>query len=531
LAITLRYEYANVLRKGAPLQPITQPLRPGALPYPEVGDKNINDTDYNRAPVFSRDTTGLRNSTYVADIRYDMLGGELVSTTAWRRQHALVQIGGAGPSNNLTYFQHANQHYRQFSQELRFAGTYGGLDVNFGGYFERDKLKVNQLQYFFLGGFGVTGPAATPIGRVAYFDQITRKYSGFMDTTYRLNDQLSISAGIRYSRSEKRAGQSIFGINIAPYLGFDTDRAYLDGYRSPAIDALLGPVLGTTVHDFPFGRLRRDEDFWQPQVIAQYKFDDNMLYAKYVKGDKAGGFDFLFAGADPDAMDFGSEKAESYEIGLKGLILDRKLDYAVTAFHTVFSDLQQSVYRDTTFVVSNVGKARTQGIELEFNYRPIDGLRLAFNGAYLDAKILDFPGAACGPAQNLVTPRNCTQDLSGARQPFASRWNAYVAVDYERPVGRGDYIVGGGVSLFARTKFNADSFNDATIRQKGFAQLDAHLDLKAEDGKWALSLFGRNLTNVQFLEFALLAPGQNTATLGTYSRGRQIGLRLSTNFR
>ncbi len=530
LQITLRYEYDNVRRLGAPVQPIAQPLRPGALLYPEVGDINRNDVDYTRAPVSSRDETGFRGSVYTGDIRYDVAGGTLISTTAYRTEHTLVQFGTDGPSHNPTYYQAGVQRYNQFSQELRFNGTYGRLDASAGGYYEVDNLHVNQLQYFFLGGYGLTGAAATPIGRVVYFDQRTKKYSGFTDVTYRLTDQFSVAAGLRYSRSEKRAGQSIFGTTIAPNLGFDTDRAYLDGYRSAAIDGLLGPVLGTTPHAFPFGQLRRDENFWQPQVIGQYKFGKNMVYAKFVKGDKAGGFDYLFAGADPTAASFRPEKATSYEIGLKGLIVDNKLEYALTGFRTTFTSLQQSVFRDVSFVVSNVGEARSQGLEAEFTYRPLQGLRFAFNGAYLDAKFIDFPGAACGRLQNLATPRACTQDLSGTPQPFASKWNAYASIDYERPVGADAYVLGGGASIFARTKFNSDAYNDVTLRQSGFAQIDAHLDLKPADGKWSLSAFARNLTDKQYLEFGILAPGQSTAAFGTYSRGRQIGMRLSASF-
>lgn len=531
LEITLRYEYDRVRRYGTPIQPIAQPLRPGALPFPEVDDRNEVSIDPGAAPISSRDTAGLNHWMAMGDVRYDVAGGTLISTTAYRKEKTLVQFASDGPNHVISYYQSGLQHYDQFSQELRFAGTYGSIDANFGGYFERNNLHINQLQYFFLGAFGTTGPAATPIGRVAYFDQRTKKYSAFMDLTYHFDEAFSLSAGLRYSRNEKRAGQSVFGMNIAPNLGFDTDRAYLDSYRSGAIDALLGPVLGTTPHVFPFGALRLNESFWQPQVIAQYKFDKNMAYAKYVKGDKAGGFDFLYSGATPAGASFRPEQAESIEAGLKGLIFDNRLDYSLTLFRTTFTALQQSVYRDVSFIVSNVGKARSQGVEAEFTYRPMPGLRMTFSGAYLDAKFISFPGAACSSSQNLVTPRNCTQDLSGAPQQFASKWTGSLAVDYESALGIGDYMLGGGASVFARTKYNADAYNDARMRQKGFAQLDAHLDLKPGSGNWTLSLFGRNLTDVQYLEYGILPPGQGTAALGTYSRGRQLGLRFSFNYR
>ena len=67
-------------------------------------------------------------------------------------------------------------------------------------------------------------------------------------------------------------------------------------------------------------------------------------------------------------------------------------------------------------------------------------------------------------------------------------------------------------------------------RQKGYAQLDANLDLSPNSSSWTISLFGRNLTDKRYLSFALPTIPATFGEMGTYSRGRQLGVRLSGRF-
>jgi len=117
----------------------------------------------------------------------------------------------------------------------------------------------------------------------------------------------------------------------------------------------------------------------------------------------------------PAGARFLPEQAESFEVGYKGLALKRTLDFAVSAFHTTFTNLQTNAYvgTATVAVVTNVGKARTQGLEGEIHYAPLAGLRISATGAYTDAKYIDFPGGSCTRAQGVT---GCvSQDLRTRR--------------------------------------------------------------------------------------------------------------------
>lgn len=531
LEIRLKAEVDRLRDNGSAVVPVGQPLAPRIGPWPVVGDTEHRYANYNVAPYFSDELGEMHAQLYQADIDYDLLGGTLTSTTAWRDTDDAMQFGSDGINHAPTYFNALWQHYEQFSQEVRFNGTYGALDITGGGYFQRDTLDTDLLVEFTLGGFGLTGIAATPIGRVSSYAQKSRTFSGFVDATYRVTDRLSVSGGVRYSDINKRAGQSLYATPIIPNLTFDTSREDLAAYRTTSLDAAFRAIFGSTVHDFAFGSLELDEDHWQPQAILQYELADrNKAYLKYVRGAKAGGFDSSFSGGNPAQAQFRPEEAESWELGLKGQVLNGSLDYSIAAFRTTFTDLQQSVLQNIAFVVSNVGEARSQGIELDLTLRPTDQLRFSFAGSYVDAEFVDFPGAACHSGQNAGIDPGCVgaaQDLSGTPTQYASKWTGSLGVDYRRPLGDGAYTMAAGASVFARTKYNAGAYNDPRMEQSGFAQIDGHLDVGPTDGAWRLSLFGRNLTDEQVLEYGTLQPASSSAVVGAYSRGRQIGLRFS----
>ena len=535
LEILLKAEVDRLRDYGNALVSVAQPLDATRAPYPVVGDTGTRYSNYDVAPYYSDELSFMDANLYQADINYDLLGGKLTSTSAWRTSHSDVQFGADGVNHAQTYFNALWQHYRQFSQELRFSGTYGRLDITAGGYYQRDTLGIDLMQEFTLGGFGLTGAATTPIGRVETYDQNNRVYSGFGDATYRITDRLSLSGGVRYADINKTAGQALFGTGVIPHVDFDTTRSELQAGRNAALDPIFNAVFRSTQHNFPFGTLRLSENHWQPQAIVQYEIAPrNKVYLKFVRGAKSGGFDFGYAGGTPSAAAFRPEFASMFEAGVKGLILDNRLEYSVAIFRTSFTALQQSVFQNLAFVVSNVGKARSQGVELDLTARPADGLELGFAGSYLDAKFVDFPGAACSSGQNAGLQSGCVggfQDLSGTPTQYASKWTGTFRVDYARPVGSGDYQVAAGASVFARSRYNAGAYNDPRMEQGAFAQIDAHLDFGPTDNRWRMSLFGRNLGDKRPLEYAVTPPAQPTAVVGTYSRGRQIGLKLSFSMR
>jgi outer membrane receptor protein involved in Fe transport len=525
LTIYLKAEYDDIQQKGGILQPYAQTVIP-AVAFPEIeldGRRSVSNAG---APYGVHDFFEMNNQVYQGDLQWKLAGATVASTTAYRRSRVRLSIDPDG-SQFAIFESIPNVRFRQFSHETRVFGTAGPVEYVVGGYYEWSGLNIYNPAQFNIQPLGAPVP---PVGRMFTLDQVSRTYSGYVDLTYSVTDAFSVEAGIRYSKINKTADQSAYAYTVVP--GADRfSRSQFEALRNSALDSVFSRFGGAP---HAFVGLKNREDHWQPQIVAKYKLDSrSMVYAKYVKGAKAGGFDNTYSGVNPAQARFASEAAESFEIGAKGLLLGNQLEYAVDAFRTTFTDLQVSVFDGiSTFLVSNVGKARTQGIEAELTWRPTRALSINLNGAYLDAKYISFPGVACYYAQQAATPAGqiCRQDLSGTRTPMSSKWSGGIKINHEHEIGSGDLVMLESLELFARSRFMAGTINNPAHYQDGFAQINGQIGVTAGNGGWELALFGKNLTDKQFKEFAaqtVLTSGGEQAAI---SRGRQIGLRFGVRY-
>ena len=523
--VLLKAEYDHLRDRGNSAEPIAQPTA-GPPVFPEVLLDNRNEINDDVAPFFQKPYNSYNNQTYQADLNLQGLGGAFTSTTAYRR----LDYAGSTPGGFSTpvFNGWIAYGYKQFSEELRYSGRFGRFDLTVGGFYQHEKIDVVEALDTNLAALGAPLPA---FAFNFLFSQKTNTYSGFGDVTFHFTSRLSLEVGGRYSDTRKTASQAAFPGDIVPNkrFGMGLDATSTNAAFFPLFTGFFG------VAPHAFDDLRYGKSYFQPQVVGQYKFSPNaQLYAKYVKGDKAGGFDANYQGVPgnfgPDGARFAPEQAEGFEVGVKGLTLGRRLDYALDAFTTTFTNLQTNAFRGaaTVAVVTNVGRARTRGFEGQINYAPLVGLRISLNAAYTDARYLDFPGAVCTRAQTAAQPMGCQQDLSGTRTPFASRLSGTGGVDYEVPAG--GYMVGGGFLLIGRTGYNASVNNEPLQNQQGYVQVDVHLDLKPRDGRWSLSLFGRDLSDRQFLEYGSAVPLTTGGLVDFRSRGRQLGLKAGFQF-
>src|SRR5690606_34523002 len=72
-----------------------------------------------------------------------------------------------------------------------------------------------------------------------------------------------------------------------------------------------------------------------PSVSAQYDVSQDMMaYASFTKGFKAGGFAVSTTGDifDPETVD-------AYEVGLKGALFDRRVNYSLAGFWSDYDNL------------------------------------------------------------------------------------------------------------------------------------------------------------------------------------------------
>ncbi len=119
---------------------------------------------------------------------------------------------------------------------------------------------------------------------------------------------------------------------------------------------------------------------------------DTRLKASWAEGFRAPTFNELFFPAFPPCPSFGNpslrpEESESWDAGIEQQLWARRVRVGATYFRNDFKDLIQTALIDPVnfcFQAQNVGRARSEGVEVEASVAPVDGLLLALAYTYTD---------------------------------------------------------------------------------------------------------------------------------------------------
>ena len=176
------------------------------------------------------------------------------------------------------------------------------------------------------------------------FSDQTDTWGGFLQNELRLFEQLFLTGGVQYDH------HSVFGDQT-------TGRA--------AVSYLIRPT-------------------------------DTRLKGSWAEGFRAPTFDELFFPAQAPCPPFGNPKlrpetSESWDAGGEQQLWQRRLRLGATYFRNEFHDLIQATLIDPVnfcFQSQNVGRARTEGVEVEGSLNPIDGLLLTLAYTYTETEDL-----------------------------------------------------------------------------------------------------------------------------------------------
>jgi outer membrane receptor protein involved in Fe transport len=288
-----------------------------------------------------------------------------------------------------------------------------------------------------------------------------------------------------------------------------------------------------------------------PSGRVQYQATpDTMIYGSYNRGFKAGGLNSQDPINHSQNVVFGPEYVNAYEIGLKSKWFDDRLLVNADVFLSNYRDLQVTSYvfhpatgtfpSHYTAEVRNAAQSRSQGIELETQWAVTQNLRLTANITYLESYYVKYPNAppsllalACGTPPALggagyVLPY-CSQfpipvqtnysDASGQPTSFAPRFSGGITASYAAALPR-EYRLTTTVSPYFTSRFRYSEDADGFYPALGeYVRLDARLTLETPDGRGALDLIGKNLTNRVIL-----------TSLETKEEPRNVAIQFRYNF-
>jgi iron complex outermembrane receptor protein len=303
-------------------------------------------------------------------------------------------------------------------------------------------------------------------------------YSAFAQGTYAITDELSLTAGLRASYERRR----LFRRGVSQTAGNDFSGLRVD----PGV-----------ITNF-FEQSERFNDL-TPSASLSYKFDEGLLaYASFSKGFKSGGFNgrsFRPIGVSEAALpfEFDPEELTTYEVGFKGSFLDQRLVVNAAAFRSIYEDVQLTVLsEDPDVAVQNVnvnllnaGKSLITGGELELVMNPFPNLQLRSSLGILHDRFKEFDDPSDARAQD-------------RHLAFVSPYTSSTSVEYSFDLfSMGNLTARADWSTRSQQFF--DSPNSEGLKGGKRGLLDARLSLQLADGVTEFALFGKNLTDREYL--------------------------------
>jgi iron complex outermembrane receptor protein len=407
----------------------------------------------------------------------------LRSITAYRRDDSSTPIDfDALPQVDLDV--PAVYNNRQLSQELQILYNRGPINALLGGYF----LNANARTIF-----DVRLP--NTVTALTFGDVDTETFAVFGDLTFDVTEQLSLSVGGRYTWDERTS---------------DILRQVFIGGGSPFFGGKGNLLLVQS--DF-----EGTADFQQftPRASITYEItDDQTVYASYAQGFKGGGFDprgVSTACRNPtggacnrdqlvDFLGFEPETVDSFELGYRASLFDRRLSFSLAAFHAEYKDVQVpgsvgvTLNGQQTFigVTTNAGRARFQGLEFEGNAVLVEdfgtqGGRLGFSWTmgYINADYLEFIDARGIDVADRREIQN-TPELTASG-----------TLNYSAPIAGGN--LNASTTLAYRSSSQQFELRTPGLDQPAFALLDANLVWRSDDDRFTVGLHGRNLTDKRYI--------------------------------
>ncbi len=428
-----------------------------------------------------------------------------------------------------------DETYEQLSQELRLAiNVNDKLDVLVGAYYQEDDFvhqyyrDFNSPDVLALIGLGGFAPFFEPMSVINELDQTTKQTSVFAQVDYAFTDKLSATFGMRYSDMDKTATQSALTADIEHNLGFGAvipaPVPLVGGF--PNYLAFYSVVLGGSAHIYD--DLARAEDHTMFQASLRYQLsDDTMIYGTWGNGAKAGGFDALFEGTNPDDVQFEDESVNAFEVGFKQDWDDVRLN--VAAFYGKYDDLQVSVFNGTVgFNVGNAATSIQQGVDVELTWVATDNLLISANAEYLDFTYDEFDDAACSFSEDpLGELSSC--DWSGRELPWVPKFKMVINAEHIFELTDSLELTN-MLSVSYKTEHSFSSDNDPLLMQDAYALVDYRATLMSMDSDWHVALTVSNLLDEDYETYASKIPLNQGAFAHVLSEGREITLEVGYQF-
>jgi iron complex outermembrane recepter protein len=378
----------------------------------------------------------INTSIFKALLGVDLNQSQFINVKAWSQEFRFT-------SNPIGAFSWIGGVY--FVHTERFISTGNMVDEGQGAFpvYEQPRLTGNN-------------PSATFLAD----SQNNNAWAMFVDGTYDFSKQWQLDAAVRY----------------------DQDTRFNRTETPPAFLAAVDPNARS-------GEVRSHTwDAVQPKGTLRFKpTDDLTIYGGWSRGFRSGGFNQTGVGTAartsvPPVLGvndlFNAEIADTWEVGVKGQFLDRRLSAGLDVYHTKSTNGYFFVFlaSNSTQNLGNLN-ATFKGAELELSAKPTDRLDVYLNLGYTDSEITGMEDPSVIGNQAPLVSKDTINAGIQYHQPLGGGLNGLIRVDYQN-IGRTWW-----------EPYNTTSRDPVNL-------IDLRAGLEAD--KWSLMAWSKNLTNEKY---------------------------------
>ncbi len=327
-------------------------------------------------------------------------------------------------------------------------------------------------------------PTATSTSNVA-----VKNYALFGQSTFNVSDELRFTGGLRWTR----------------------DTVSYVHTRAPSVNATNGqPAAGPGLSGNPAGGLvtaggngtnvssdASSNDNVSGKLVAQYDITDRVgTYASYTRGYKGPAFNVFFNHTRPtNATPVDEETSDAFELGLKSVFLNRRIQFNVAVFQADYKGFQANNFvllnGATVTNLTNAGTVRTKGIEIDALAKPTRDWDINLNVAYTDAGVLRFNP---NPLTNAPDARNGTQ------LPLSPKLRVALGAGYETSL----QVAGVGAKVYLRTNYNWTDKQFSDLGESGpigsYGIWNASLGFSDPKDMYRVTFLARNITDKSYIQ-------------------------------
>ncbi|MCL5247052.1 TonB-dependent receptor [Cellulophaga sp. 20_2_10] len=458
---------------------------------------------------------------------------DLTATTAYRKFDSDEAFDADGTAAPVLFFREIAEG-EQFSQEVRFnfdnddkfSGFFGAnffyengsqavpFEVNEQSYFvllvATDALVVNGIPTLFPNlpndpaSFGPL--AGAPLLSINKENSINygENYSGdiFADASYDVTDKLTFTLGLRATLENSNAGLEVINADTPGLLG-----NFLGAFPNNLFTPTNGRISASETFTSAVGRFAVNYDL--SDVVT--------VFGNVARGRRPN----VINVSATEVNVLSDETVWSYELGLKSLLLDNKLQFDINGYYYDYNNFQTTIARldetDGLVILPNdSGSATAFGFEAAMQYQFAKSSSFFANYGYIDASFdaKDSDGNAQQLAGNTfrLTPEHSFSVGFNINPTLSEKVAVFLRPTYTY-----------------KSKVFFEETNLPNISQDGYGLLNIRTGVTIED-RYEISLFATNVLDEEFI----IDAGNTGGAFGipTFIAGPPAfyGLQLSVKF-